>query len=1036
MEPLQPGLYESLLTEQLRQAISAMAGRAKLDILDKAEAPALLAQFLQLKIQQALENEDGDDHLEKRLQIANGLLEALGRLSPETGSDKVADLSKSLIGVLGLGQNTLPVAPQSPLVLSSLFTGSAQRPQLSNELLAEMQSADQVDILISFIKNSGLRLLRRGFDDLRNRNIKVRIITTTYMGASDAEAIEELAKYPNVEIKVSFDTEHTRLHAKAYYFKRLSGFTTAYVGSSNMSNPAMSEGLEWNLKATQKDLPQIIKAFEAEFDAYWNSDNFQPYVAGLDAPKLRASLATARGTKDEGPGLVLFDIYPRPFQERILEALRAERENRGNYRNLIVAATGTGKTVISAFDYKRFAEKLGRPAKLLFLAHREEIVRKSQQTFRQVMKDGDFGSLMGGSAGEPESLDFLFCTVQTANSRRLWERLGKDFYDFIIVDEAHYSSADTYKDLIMGFSPKVLLGMTATPERMDGDSILPFFGGKITTELRLPEALEEKLLCPFQYFCVADPISLSDDSFWDNGNYSIAALEKAYAENAATANQRLDTIFAALDRYTMGALGGIKGLGFCASVKHAEFMAKAFTAKGLPSLALSANTDTTTRNGAIQRLQQGELKFIFAVDLFNEGVDIPAVNLVLFLRPTDSLTVYLQQLGRGLRHSKGKECLLVLDFVAQMHKRYRIDRKFAALLPGRRYNIQKEVEASFPHVPPGCSIQLEKQAMELVLANIKAAYANIRTYVVETMRTFEQEYPGKALTFGNYVDTYDIEPHRILDVMPWYQWKALAKGEPVVEEPDGKALQLAAERIGQASGPDYLKAIRRLPEAGIELSGRDPAYSHMLHSLLWQKPGHKIGADTLEQAFGKLRNNPRSLGDLVEVANYRLEITNARAGFIYPGLPLELYGHYGNDEIQAAFGRDLFKESAQRGVGVLHFPWCKSYALLITLQKSEKDFSPTTMYKDRLMSPNLLHWESQSNTSQASETGQNLIRHAERGYGIYIFVRDQKRIGTTTLPFQFLGRATYVSHEKEKPIEFVWKLDHPIPGELLEGKVG
>jgi superfamily II DNA or RNA helicase/HKD family nuclease len=1036
MEPLQPGLYESLLTEQLRLAIAGMADRAKLDTLDKAEAPALLAQFLQLKIQQTLENEDGDNHLEKRLQIANGILEALQRLSPDTAGDKITDLSKTLVGVLGIGQNILPAAPLSPLVLSSLFTGSAQRPQLSNELMAEMQSADQVDILISFIKNSGLRLLRRGFDDLRDRNIKVRIITTTYMGASDAEAIEELAKYPNVEIKVSFDTEHTRLHAKAYYFKRLSGFTTAYVGSSNMSNPAMSEGLEWNLKATQKDLPQIIKAFEAEFDAYWNSDNFQPYTAGTDAPRLRASLAKARGVEPEtGLGIVLFDIYPRPFQERILDALRAERENRGNFRNLIVAATGTGKTVISAFDYKRFSDKLGRPAKLLFLAHREEIITKSWRTFQQVMKDGNFGCVMGGGAAEPEKMDFLFCTVQTANSRRLWERLGKDFYDFIIVDEAHHSSAETYRDLIMGFSPKVLLGMTATPERMDGDSILPYFGGKITTELRLPEALEEKLLCPFQYFCVADPISLSDESFWDNGKYSVAALERAYAENATTANQRLDTILGALDRYTMGALSSIKGLGFCASVKHAEFMAQAFTSKGLPSLALSATTDKVTRSSAIQRLQQGEIKFIFTVDLFNEGVDIPSVNLVLFLRPTDSLTVYLQQLGRGLRHAKGKECLLVLDFVAQMHKRYRIDRKFAALLPGRRYNIQKEVEASFPHVPPGCSIQLEKQAMELVLANIKAAYANIRTYVVETMRTYEQD-TGKSLTFTNYVESYDIEPHRILDVMPWYQWKAVAKGEPVVEEPDGKALQLAAERVGQASGPDYLRAIRRLPEAGIELSERDPAYAHMLHSLLWQKPGHKIGAETPEQAFGRLRANPRSLADLVEVAEYRLGITNARPGAVYPGLPLELYGHYGNDEIQAAFGRDLFKESAQRGVGVLHFPWCKSYALLITLQKSEKDFSPTTMYKDRLMSPNLLHWESQSNTRQASETGQNLIHQVERGYGIYIFVRDQKRIGTTTLPFQFLGRATHVSHEKEKPIEFVWKLDHAIPGELLEGKVG
>ena len=1036
MEPLQPGLYESLLTEQLRLAIAATTDRAKLDTLDKAEAPTLLAQFLQLKIQQALENEDGDNHLEKRLEIANGILEALQRLSPDAAGDKISDLSKALVGVLGIGQNILPAAPSSPLVLSSLFTGSAQRPQLSNELMAEMQSADQVDILISFIKNSGLRLLRRGFDDLRDRNIKVRIITTTYMGASDAEAIEELAKYANVDIKVSFDTEHTRLHAKAYYFKRLSGFTTAYVGSSNMSNPAMSEGLEWNLKATQKDLPQIIKAFEAEFDSYWNSDNFQPYTAGTDAPRLRASLAKARGVEPEtGLGIVLFDIYPRPFQERILDALWAERENRGNFRNLIVAATGTGKTVISAFDYKRFSDKLGRPAKLLFLAHREEIITKSWRTFQQVMKDGNFGGVMGGGAAEPEKMDFLFCTVQTANSRRLWERLGKDFYDFIIVDEAHHSSAETYKDLIMGFSPKVLLGMTATPERMDGDSILPYFGGKITTELRLPEALEEKLLCPFQYFCVADPISLSDESFWDNGKYSVAALERAYAENTTTANQRLDTILGALDRYTMGSLSSIKGLGFCASVKHAEFMAQAFKEKGLPSLALSAATDKATRSSAIQRLQQGEIKFIFTVDLFNEGVDIPSVNLVLFLRPTDSLTVYLQQLGRGLRHAKGKECLLVLDFVAQMHKRYRIDRKFAALLPGRRYNIQKEVEASFPHVPPGCSIQLEKQAMELVLANIKAAYANIKNYVAETLRTFEQD-TGKRLTFGNYINTYDIDPARILEIKSWHSWKAQARGVPADIEEHEDDLQNAVGRVAEATGPEYLRQIIRLPQAGIDLAKDKKEAATMLHSLLWQKPGSKLGITSLQESFELLKKNPQSLADLVEVAEYSLETTTVKGGRPYPDLPLELHAHYGNDEIQAAFGRDLVNGSAQRGVGVLPFEWCKSYALLVTLHKSEKDFSPSTMYKDYPISRTIFHWESQSNTSQASTSGQNLIHHKDRGYKIFLFVRDQKKQGNKTLPFQFLGKVNYLSHKGERPIAFEWTLEHPMPADYLEGRLG
>jgi len=1037
MEPMQPGLYELLLTEQVKAAIAGLGTRAKLEKLDKTEAPALLAQHLHGLILQALEAEDGEDHVEKRTRLVNELLQAIARLSPESKPNLISNLEQNLGGILGAGQNALPPAPQSTLSTSSLFTGSGLKPQLSNELLAEMQSADQVDMLVSFIKNSGLRLLRKGFDDLRDRNVPVRIITTTYMGASDAEAIEILAGYPNVQIKVSYDTKHTRLHAKAYYFRRNSGFSTAYVGSSNMSNPAMSEGLEWNLKATQQDLPQVLRAFQAEFDGYWNSQSFQTYTVGVDAPRLRAALDESRGESSGSPSaLTLIDIYPRPYQERILEALENERTNRGNFKNLLVAATGTGKTIIAAFDYKRFCEqRSGRP-RLLFLAHRDEILRQSIDKFRQVLKSPNFGAQMGGSAGTPADMSHLFCTVQTANSRRIWETLGEEYYDFIVVDEAHHSAADTYAEILKGFKPKVLLGMTATPERMDGDSILDYFGGRISAELRLPEALEEKLLCPFQYFCVSDPVNIADDSFWENGKYRTDALERAYVDNPATANLRLTAILQAVERYTLGDLKSVKGLGFCAGVKHAEYMAREFTARGLPSLALSATTDQATRGAAVQRLQSGELKFIFTVDLFNEGVDIPEANLVLFLRPTDSLTVYLQQLGRGLRHAKGKECLLVLDFVAQMHRRYRIDRKFAALLPGKRFNIQREVEASFPHVPPGCSIQLEKQAMEVVVANIKAAYANIKNYVTETLKTFEQENPGKRLTFANYIRTYDIDPGRMLEIKPWHRWKAEARGETVVDEPGEDDLQNAAERVAEATGPEYLRQIIRLPQAGIDLAGTQKEAATMLHSLLWQKPGSKLGVGTLQESFELLKRSPQSLSDLVEVAEYSLETTTVKGGRPYLNLPLELHAHYGNDEIQAAFGRDLLNGSAQRGVGVLPFEWCKSYALLVTLNKSEKDFSPTTMYKDYPISRTLFHWESQSNTSQASTSGQNLIRHVERGYSIFLFVRERKKQGNKTLPFQFMGRVNYLSHEGERPIAFKWTLEHPMPAELLEGRQG
>ena len=1033
MNEIKPGLYEAIITQRLSDALKASGLEHERAKLGKDDAPVLLAQFLNALTLQTLKSIDEDDDRTKQLEVVNAVLATLERFNSNLTEEKIERTNEFLQGVLAVGQNKLPAAPTTPLSQSALFTGAPAKPQLSIELLAEMRSADRVDMLVSFIKNSGFRILKSGFDSLRDRNVPVRIITTTYMGASDAEAIQCLAEYPNVELKVSYDTDSTRLHAKAYYFYRESGYSTSYVGSSNMSNPAMTGGLEWNMKATQVDLPNILRAFEAEFSAYWNNAKFLTYRNEQDQPKLRQALQIGRQGQSPAQQFVLFDITPRAYQQRILDELEAERKVRGYRRNLLVAATGTGKTVISAFDYKRLCESKGgsRP-KLLFLAHREEILNQSLQTYRHILKDPGFGQQMGGSAGDSSSMDHLFCTVQTVKSRAIWQQLGSKFYDYIVIDEAHHSAAETYTDILRGFEPEILLGMTATPERMDGDSILPLFDNRIAAELRLPEALEEKLLCPFQYFCVSDPVSISDNAFWNQGKYDATALERAYVDEHTTAHIRLKAILGALERYTFGNIGQIKGLGFCVTIRHAEYMSDAFNNAGISSIALTSRTPDDIRKAAVQKLRSGELKFIFTVDIFNEGVDIPEANLVLFLRPTDSLTVFLQQLGRGLRHAQGKECLLVLDFVAQMHRKYRIDRKFAALLPGQRFNIQKEVEYGFPHMPAGCTIQLEKQAMEQVVANIKAAYSNLRTYVKETIESFERD-TGKTLTFRNYVQTYDIDPSRILNIKSWSAWKDEAHGVAAEPEPDYKTLKQAAERIVLSTGPTYLNAIKALPDSGKKLLARNDIIANMLHGLIWQKPASKLGMTNRDESFSRLSLNPKSLADIVEIADYKLGITTSLGSIPYSELPLELHAHYGNTEIQSAFGRDVFSGSAQSGPGVLSFKEKNAYALLITLQKSERDFSPSTMYRDYPLSPQIFHWESQGNTTQDSPTGQNLINHVQRGISIHLFVRRTKYLGNKVQPFQYLGKATRIKHEGECPISFDWKLEHLMPGELLEG---
>ena len=344
---------------------------------------------------------------------------------------------------------------------------------------------------------------------------------------------------PTIPSGPVFTPRRTTLSATA-------GFSTAYIGSANMSHAAITSGLEWNLKVTAQDMGHILEKFSVEFETYWNSREFVPFDP--ENPTLfRTAIDRARNPSTNGPA-VFFDLRPHPFQERILEALERERSAHDRWRNLVIAATGTGKTVVAAFDFKRFFEQKQRQARLLFVAHRQEILQQAQATFSNVLRDQNFGELLVGQF-QANRMEHLFCSVGMLTSRRLWEQVGRDFYDYIVVDEAHHGTAASYRPIFDNFAPQILLGLTATPERMDGDNVAADFGNRFAAEIRLPEALEEKLLCPFHYFGVADPIALNGEQFWRNGKYDAAALENVYVLDHARAKQRVDAIVAALTRY-------------------------------------------------------------------------------------------------------------------------------------------------------------------------------------------------------------------------------------------------------------------------------------------------------------------------------------------------------------------------------------------------------------------------------------------------------------------------------------------------------
>lgn len=642
-----------------------------------------------------------------------------------------------------------------------------------------------IDLLCAFIKWNGLRLLAAPLKSHLDNKRPLRVLTTTYIGATERRAVDLLAEL-GAEVKVSYDTRTTRLHAKAWLFHRESGFSTAYVGSSNLSHAALLEGLEWNVRLSQAETPTLLDKFRATFDTYWEDSQFEAYEPERDKQRFDDAVSRARGSQGPTP-LPSFELRPYPFQVEILDKLRAERERHGRHRNLVVAATGTGKTIVAAFDYRRLAAA-GPPPSLLFIAHRREILTQSRDVFRSVLKDGAFGELYVDGQ-RPEEGRHVFASVQALSHVALDRRPPASF-DVVIVDEFHHAEAPTYRRLLEHLEPRELLGLTATPERSDGESVVKWFDGRIAAELRLWEALERGLLSPFQYFGVNDQVDLANLR-WTRGGYELAELERLYTGN----DRRLDLVLRAL-RDRILDTSRMRALGFCVSVAHAQYMAQRFTEARIPARAVSAETKRQERDEALRLLRQREINALFVVDLFNEGVDVPEIDTVLFLRPTESATVFLQQLGRGLRLVEGKDCLTVLDFIGQQHNRFRFDLRLRALTGASRGTLKRQIDEGFPYLPPGCSIQLDRVAKAHVLDNLKHSLGSRFGSLVEEVGRL----PPEQRTLGGFLAATGLELEDVYRRRGW-TWTAVlrAAGHPVPAA--GPAEDDLSRNLGRRRGP-------------------------------------------------------------------------------------------------------------------------------------------------------------------------------------------------------------------------------------------
>ena len=1019
------GLHEALITEALDASLRDLEStlEPQRGALRSSDAADRIALHLGRILRRTLASVDDRQRVTVGIELARQLLGSIDEAIAGSGASIDAPVSPgevlhAVVGRLPSGAFQSIEAPLIPLLDTTLLTNAPGEPRVGAQVQTEIHSADRIDVVMAFIRRTGIRPM---LDALRmhcGQGRSARFLTTTYTGSTEAAALDDLTA-AGAKVLVSYDTSLTRLHAKAWLFQRASGFSTAYIGSSNLTHSAQRTGLEWNVRVSGARNPDVIEKIEAVFESYWNSGDFAPY----DGEEFRAHTEPNTAA---GPHVMLSPVELRlePFQERLLEQIELSRRQ-GHHRNLLVSATGTGKTVMAAMDFLRLRERLPR-ARLLFVAHRQEILEQSLATFRHALRDHAFGELWVGNH-RPTRFEHVFASIQSLTAARLAD-LQASHFDVVIVDEFHHAAAPSYSALLDHLRPLELLGLTATPERSDGLPVLGWFDDRIAAELRLWDAIDQQRLAPFLYYGVHDGLDLRAVPWKRGRGYDVEGLSNLLTTDDRWARLVLKQLLDHAERPD-----SMRVLGFCVSVQHARFMARVFREAGLSATAVWGDSPKAERRQALQDLAQRKVQVVFSVDLFNEGVDVPSVDTLLLLRPTDSATLFLQQLGRGLRRSEGKGACTVLDFIGQHHREFRFDRRMRALLGGSRKNLLDQIGGRFPFLPAGCHMELDPVASELVLENIRNAVPTRWAAKAEELRLIAEDAPGGDVRLLDYLMASGLELEDVYTSnRGWSKLREEAGLEVLPAGPNEEVLERACGRLLHIDDPVRIEAYRFLlssqtPPDPKSVPERDQRLLRMLVAPMVDKVADST--TTLSEGAQLLWHHPQVRTELLEL----LDVLSSRVDHVHsalagrPDVPLQVHGRYTRLEILAGFGIGSGAKVAPWQSGVYWDEQAAVDLLAFTLDKTSGQFSPTTRYRDFAINRELIHWESQSATREDSPTGMRYQHHAGMGSDVMLFAR----LRSDERAFWFLGPATYVSHRSERPMEITWRLKHRLPGDLF-----
>jgi superfamily II DNA or RNA helicase/HKD family nuclease len=1028
-DDLRPGPRDHLITRELAARLEQLAAAFRDDApLDPAEGPERLALHVMRLIARELAGEESADDQARRI---NEVLRSVLSDTEDLDDAEIIVPPRVLSGIRGQsrlgGPLPLPPVPATPFSQSDLLVNAEGQPNIGSELKAELASVDSVDLICAFVIWTGVRHLRNALAEVVARGGRVRVITTTYMGATEKRAVDELFAL-GAEIRVALDARTTKLHAKAWLLERGSGLTTAFVGSSNLSHTALFDGLEWNVRLSSMDAAHVISRVRMMFEAHWASEHFDLYDPAVNGEALAHALrehdrrSLGETTTISFAGL---DVRPYPHQQRMLDALMIERDRHDRHRNLVVAATGTGKTVVAALDYRQLCDRSG-DLSLLFVAHRGEILRQSLATYRAVMRREDFGELHGD--GHVATGRHVFAMIQSLSPDRLLD-LNADAFDVVVIDEFHHAAAASYDRLLSHLQPRELLGLTATPERLDGRDVTGWFDHRVAVELRLWEAIDQGFLVPFQYFGVADGTDLRQLT-WRRGGYAAEELSNLLTGDDIRVTKLLEAV-----RQIILDPGRMRALAFCVSKEHAHYMARKFTEAGLHSIALTGDDSGDVRDQGLRDLKAGRLRCVFSVEVLGEGVDVPDVDVVLLLRPTASATLFTQQLGRGLRRARGKHSLTVLDLIGQQRREFRFEDRLRAIIDPRRGTIIKQVEEQFPFLPAGCTVDLDRQSREIILENLKAAVRRSRWSTLVNGLRAEADSPS----LDEFLTRHDL---RLPDIYRQSRsWTALRReaGRSVAAAADVDRERQALSGIGQMSHVDdpervaFYRGVLRDPLPP-RLESFNERERRMLTMLAWDLGSGGSDLGSVDEFFASLWHE-RAVRDELDETLKLIDARSAvrkRPSSLPPEIPLVLHARYTRSEVVAALGlRSGVKPMSPQG-GLIWVPQAESDVFFVDLQKAERDYSPTTMYRDYAINHELFHWESQTRQHTGLATVRRWIDHDATGTRVLLFVREKKTWELGTQPFTFLGPVSYVEHGSERPVAFTWRLPVPMPQELFE----